>query len=193
MNKSVLNNYFHSLFPIEKEIVVQITEKFTSFKLHKNTVLIDKNEISSKTYFLEEGYMRSYILNEDNEEVTTNIYVAPCFVNDFLSFFKQQPTREIYQTITACSFWETSLENVQSNFHNIPEFREFSRLLFVINYHKLKDRTIEMASQKAETRYLNLLEQNPNVFQHIPLKVIASYLGITDSSLSRIRKDIGKY
>ncbi|MCK0192728.1 Crp/Fnr family transcriptional regulator [Arenibacter sp. F20364] len=192
MDKLILNNYFHSLFPIQKETVENITETFCDFAMEKNTTLLDKNAISTKTYFLEKGYVRSYILNEDNEEITTNIYAAPCFVNDFLSFFKKQPTKEIYQTITDCSFWETSLENVQKNFHNIPEFREFSRLLFVINYSKLNDRVIEMASEKAETRYINLLKQQSHIFQNVPLKIIASYLGITDSSLSRIRKEIGK-
>lgn len=193
MSKSILNNYFHSLFPIEKAIVEEITKPFDHFKLGKNKKLLDQNTVSTKTYFLENGYIRSYILNENGEEVTTNIFSAPCFVNDFLSFFKQQPTKETFQTITTCDFWETSLEHVQSNFHEIPEFREFSRLLFVINYHNIKDRMIEMVSQKAETRYLNLIKQKPEIFQHVPLKIIASYLGITDSSLSRIRKEISKF
>lgn len=192
MEKTKLNNYFHSLFPIQKEVVVEITKSFCDFSLKKNSTLLNKDEVSTKTYFLEKGYLRSYILNEDNEEITTTIYSAPCFVNDFLSFFKKQPTKETYQTITDCSFWETSLENVQTNFHNISEFREFSRLLFVINYSALNDRLIEMKSQKAETRYLNLLKNQPRVFQNVPLKIIASYLGVTDSSLSRIRKEIGK-
>ncbi|MEH7888550.1 Crp/Fnr family transcriptional regulator [Elizabethkingia meningoseptica] len=144
MDKSALNRYFHSLFTIPEEVVEKITEKFNPFKLDENKVLLDQNTVSTKTYFLEKGYVRSYILNEDNEEITTNIYTAPCFVNDFLSFFRQQPTKEIYQTITPCSFWETNLENVQSNFHNIPEFREFSRLLFVLNYHSIHDRLIQI-------------------------------------------------
>lgn len=192
MDKTSLNNYFHSLFTIRKEVVEKITEKFSRFELKANTVLLDKNVISTKTYFLEKGYVRSYILNEDNEEITTNIYTAPCFVNDFLSFFRQQPTKEIYQTVTDCVFWETGLENVQHNFHNIPEFREFSRLLFVLNYYNIHDRLIEMASQKASTRYASLMKKDPEIFRYIPLKVIASYLGIKDSSLSRIRRDIYK-
>lgn len=116
MDKSILNNYFNSLFPIQKEVIEKITETFSDFTLDKNVKLLDKDSISTKTFFLEKGYMRSYILNEDNEEITTNIYSAPCFVNDFLSFFKKQPTKETYQTITDCSFWETSLDNVQKNF-----------------------------------------------------------------------------
>lgn len=192
MDKTSLNTYFHSLFTIRKEVVEKITEKFSRFELKANTVLLDKNVISTKTYFLEKGYVRSYILNEDNEEITTNIYTAPCFVNDFLSFFRQQPTKEIYQTVTDCVFWETGLENVQHNFHNIPEFREFSRLLFVLNYYNIHDRLIEMASQKASTRYASLMKKDPEIFRYVPLKVIASYLGIKDSSLSRIRRDIYK-
>ncbi|WP_276875274.1 Crp/Fnr family transcriptional regulator [Chryseobacterium joostei] len=192
MDKSLINNYFHSLFSIKDEVVEKITETFNQFELKANAVLLDQNTISTKTYFLEKGYVRSYLLNEDNEEITTNIYAAPCFVNDFLSFFRQQPTKEIYQTVTNCTFWETGLENVQHNFHNIPEFREFSRLLFVLNYHNIHDRLIEMASQKASTRYFNLMKKDPDIFQHVPLKVIASYLGIKDSSLSRIRRDINK-
>lgn len=192
MDKSIINNYFKSLFPIENDVVEKITATFCEFELDKNQILIDQNTISTKTYFLEKGYVRSYTLNEDNEEVTTNIFYAPCFVNDFLSFFRKEPTKEVYQTISTCSFWETSLENVQNNFHNIPDFREFSRLLFVINYYKLNDRVIALTSQKAETRYLNLLQKNPDIFQHVPLKIISSYLGITNSSLSRIRKEIVK-
>lgn len=192
MDKSSINNYFHSLFSIQDEVVEKITEKFNQFELKANDVLLDQNTISTKTYFLEKGYVRSYLLNEDNEEITTNIYAAPCFVNDFLSFFRQQPTKEIYQAVTDCTFWETGLENVQYNFHNIPEFREFSRLLFVLNYHNIHNRLIEMASQKASTRYSNLMKKDPDIFQHVPLKIIASYLGIKDSSLSRIRRDINK-
>lgn len=192
MDKSSINNYFHSLFSIKDEVVEKITKTFNHFDLKPNTILLDQNTVSTKTYFLEKGYVRSYLLNEDNEEITTNIYAAPCFVNDFLSFFRQQPTKEIYQTITDCTFWETGLENVQYNFHNIPEFREFSRLLFVLNYYNIHDRLIEMASQKASTRYFNLMKKDPEIFQHVPLKVIASYLGIKDSSLSRIRRDINK-
>jgi CRP-like cAMP-binding protein len=86
MSKSVINDYFHSLFTIKKEVVEKITETFNHFELDKNLILLDKDNISTKTYFLEKGYVRSYILNEDNEEVTTNIYEAPCFVNDFCRF-----------------------------------------------------------------------------------------------------------
>lgn len=68
MDKTNLNSYFHSLFPIESKTVEKITETFKSFTLDKNTRLLEQGKISTQTYFLEEGYMRSYILNEEGEE-----------------------------------------------------------------------------------------------------------------------------
>ena len=81
-------------------------------------------------------------------------------------------------------------ENVQNCFHSYPEFREFGRMMLVTNYSNLHERMLGMIKDTAEVRYLNLITKHPNLFQYIPLKIIASYLGITDTSLSRIRKEI---
>jgi CRP-like cAMP-binding protein len=74
-------------------------------------------------------------------------------------------------------------------FHSIPEFREFGRANLVNAYAGLQERTLSMINLTAEQRYENLIASQPEIFQHSPLKYIASYLGVTDSSLSRIRKD----
>ncbi|HEY0751463.1 MAG TPA: Crp/Fnr family transcriptional regulator, partial [Chitinophagaceae bacterium] len=74
--------------------------------------------------------------------------------------------------------------------HSIPEFREFGRSILVRGFSNLKLRMLSMITETAEQRYASLLQHNPEIFQYAPLKYIASYLGITDSSLSRIRKDI---
>lgn len=81
-------------------------------------------------------------------------------------------------------------EKVQTCFHNYPEFREFGRMMLVTNYSNLHKRMLGMIKDSAETRYINLMIRHPYIFQNVPLKFIASYLGITDTSLSRIRKEI---
>jgi hypothetical protein len=83
-----------------------------------------------------------------------------------------------------------SYEDVQANFHGIPEFREFGRMMLITNYANLKSRMLGMIKDTAENRYLKLMTNQPEIFQNVPLKIIASYLGITDTSLSRIRKEI---
>jgi CRP-like cAMP-binding protein len=85
--------------------------------------------------------------------------------------------------------WYLSFDDLQKNFHTIPEFREFGRMLLINNHASLKQRMLSMIQQTGEQRYAHLMETHPEILQNVPLKNIASYLGVTDTSLSRIRRD----
>jgi CRP-like cAMP-binding protein len=190
MKTDILEKYIQTLLPISTEKVKLIIAKYEELKLEKSTLLLKENKICKEAYFLENGCIRSFIYNNDGQEVTTNIYTAPCYVFDFLSFFKQQPSKENFQTLTDCALWTMNYEDLQICFHTIPEFREFGRMMLVTNYSKLHERMIGMIKDTAEERYKKLLAEDANIFQQVPLKIIASYLGVTDTSLSRIRKEI---
>jgi hypothetical protein len=74
----------------------------------------------------------------------------------------------------------------------MPEFREFGRTILVNAIGHLKGRALSLVQETAEERYRKLITTNPDIFQHAALKHIASYLGITDTSLSRIRKEYAR-
>jgi CRP-like cAMP-binding protein len=190
MSRKKLEQYIQSLLPLSAEKATHLSNSFKKLETGKNHFLLKENNVSKETYFLESGFVRAFTIDVDGNEVTTNIFSAPSFVNDFASFFKQLPTRENFQTVTECAFWKMSFEDVQHNFHEVPEFREFGRMIMVTNYSQLNNRMISMIKDTAETRYLNLLNQHLDIFQNVPLKIIASYLGIADTSLSRIRKEL---
>jgi CRP-like cAMP-binding protein len=190
MNKEKIRKYIQLINPMPDEKAFELTEDFEYFAFPKHSFLIIENKIIKQTYFLETGYIRSFTHDKDGLEVTTNIYSSPCFVNDFSSFFKQLPAKQNFQTITGCEGWTMNLENVEKYFHNSPEFREFGRLLVLNHYDLLNERMLDMIKDSAESRYLKLLLNHPDVFQNVQLKIIASYLGITDTSLSRIRKEM---
>ncbi|MBK6828242.1 MAG: Crp/Fnr family transcriptional regulator [Chitinophagaceae bacterium] len=190
MNREILQKYITSILPMPTDKSAFFAEQFEPIKFSKDELLLKENKINKDTFVLESGYIRSFTFNQNDEEVTTNIFSAPCFVNDFLSFFKQQPTSENYQCLTHCKLWTMSYEKVQTCFHTYPEFREFGRMMLVTNYSNLHDRMLGMVKDTAENRYLKLMKNHPDIFQNVPLKFIASYLGITDTSLSRIRKEI---
>lgn len=190
MSREILQKYITSVLPMPVEKATFFAEQFEPSDLPKNELLIKENKISKDTFILESGYVRSFTFNNNGEEVTTNIFSAPCFVNDFLSFFKQQPNSENYQCLTDCKLWKMSYDKVQICFHTYPEFREFGRMMLVTNYSNLHERMLGMIKDTAEIRYLTLMKKHPYIFQNVPLKIIASYLGITNSSLSRIRKEI---
>ncbi len=190
MDREILQKYITSILPMPTDKSAFLAEQFDPIEISKNELLLKENKVSKDTFVLERGFVRSYTFDQNGEEVTTNIFSAPCFVNDFLSFFKQQPTSENYQCLTHCNLWTMSYEKVQNCFHTYPEFREFGRMMLVTNYSNLHDRMLGMIKDTAENRYLKLMKNHPDIFQNVPLKIIASYLGITDTSLSRIRREI---
>jgi CRP-like cAMP-binding protein len=190
MNRENIQNFIQTTIQMPAEKAKILADKFESIELPKNELIVTENKLTKNTYILESGFIRSYTLDNDGNEVTTNIYAPFCFMNDVLAFFKQQPASENFQTLTPCRLWKMSYEEVQANFHSIPEFREFGRMMLIANYSSLKDRMLGMIKDSAEERYLKLMTQHPDIFQNVPLKIIASYLGITDTSLSRVRKKI---
>jgi hypothetical protein len=111
------------------------------------------------------------------------------FTSDLLSFFKRIASKEYLQAITDCEFWSTTYEDMQASFHAFPEYREFGRLNIINQYGMLKQRMLSVLQETAEQRYDELMNADPELLQQVPLKYIASYLGIADTSLSRIRKE----
>jgi len=108
------------------------------------------------------------------------------------SFFKRGKSKENIQALSECEGWFITFAQLNKLFHSIPEFRDFGRSILVQGFSELKSRMLSMITETAEQRYIELLKSNPDIFQHAPLKNIASFLGITDTSLSRIRKEFAK-
>jgi CRP-like cAMP-binding protein len=184
--------FLQSVLPMSQEKASFIAEKFQAKTLQKGEYILKENRISDALYFIEEGCVRSYILDHNGDEITTNLYLSPITVNDFISFFKRQPTQENFQTLSECQAHFLTYQQVQESFHAMPEFREFGRMMLINNYSRLRDRMLDIVQLTAEQRYLKLITEQPDIFQQVPLKMIATYLGITDTSLSRIRKDLAK-
>lgn len=192
MDKQNLKNYFIKTLSMSDSKANELTLKYNYREFKKNDFLLEIKKISNEIFFIDQGMVRTFTFDIDGNEITTNIYSPPCFASDFLSFFKREPSQENVQALTNCKVWFLTYEQVQENFHSIPEFREFGRMLLINNYASLKTRMLGMIQLTAEQRYESLLKQNPEIFKHLQLKHIATYLGITDTSLSRIRKDAAK-
>ena len=170
-------------------IAIMIAEHFEVKNVRKNDFILSAGKICNEYMFLEEGYMRAFIYDYNGCDVTTNFYFKNQPVFDASSFFFRNASKENIQALTDCKGWVLNYDTIDKLFHSIPEFREFGRLMLVKEFVSLKERMLSTLTQTAEERYLKLIHNNPDIFQHSSLKNIASYLGITDSSLSRIRKN----
>jgi CRP-like cAMP-binding protein len=189
MNEHFLNKVFASSGITNAELEL-IIPKFTLITIAKNDYLLQEGTIEKKYWFVESGFVRSYIIDTEGNDITFNLYAETDVVIDYPSFFFFAPTRENIQALTDCVCWEINFNDFQELFSQIPNFRDQQRGLLVGSYFALKEHSISLIADQAKVRYLKLLKTKPNIIQNVSLKHIATFLGITDTSLSRIRKEI---
>jgi CRP-like cAMP-binding protein len=189
MNKDSLIQFIQNVFPVSDSKAEQLAENYKFREVPKNEFILKAGSVCNASHFIEEGLMRAYTYDLEGNDVTTAFYPQNTYAAEMFSFFKRAPSGEYIQALTDCKTWRLSYEDMQTSFHAMPEFRDFGRLNIINNYGLLKQRMLSTLHETAEERYANLINSNPEILQIAPLKHIASYLGITDTSLSRIRKD----
>jgi CRP-like cAMP-binding protein len=192
MDRSKLIQFINGSGLVSLEKAQEIAAHFSPHDIQRNEYFLKEGKVSNEYLFLENGFMRAFAHDTEGNDITTAFYKENTVVFEVFSFFKRIPSRENIQALTDSTGWVISFEQLNHLFHSLFEFREFGRNVLVIGYSALKLRMLSTITETAEERYARLLETNPEIFQHAPLKHIASYLGVTDSSLSRIRKEFSK-
>jgi len=186
------DHFLHTIFKPEsfkQEELDLILKQFVEVAFQKNDYLIEIGKTSTFYYFLEEGFLRSYSIDLDGNDITSKFFGPKDIVIDWHSYFLKKPAKEPVQALTAGKCWKIRFSDFMKLFH-IEAFREVGRTRLVQNYFELKNHSISVIADHARDRYLNLLEEKPQLVQNVPLKHLATYLGITDTSLSRIRKEL---
>jgi CRP-like cAMP-binding protein len=191
-HRSHLITFIQRVFPMQPVQAERIAGHFRMKAWAKNDFMLLEGKTCNEYHYIEQGFVRAYTHDLEGNDVTTGFYSFDNVVCEIYSFFKRVPSGENLQALTSCTTWSIGFEELQQVFHSMPEFREFGRTTLVNAYAHLKQRMLSMLHQTAEERYADLLEKNADIFQYAALKHIATYLGVTDTSLSRIRKDFAK-
>lgn len=192
MDQQQLINFLHASNLVSVPGAEEIAAHFSLKEFEKHTPVLKEGQVSNEYIFLQEGFMRAFAYDVDGNDITTNFYSAGQVVFEVHSFFNRTRSKENIETLTDSVAWFITYEQLNMLFHSIYEFREFGRSILVKEFSNLKNRMLSTITETAEERYASLLKTNPEIFKHAPLKHIASYLGVTDSSLSRIRKEFQK-
>jgi CRP-like cAMP-binding protein len=185
-------HFLNTIFKSENfkpEDLDKILSQYQRIEFAKNDYLVQEGSTANFYYFLESGFARSFAIDLEGNDITTKFFSASDIVIDWHSYFLKTKCRENIQAITPCVVWKIAFENFMKLF-NIEAFRDVGRTRLVNNYFELKNHSVSIIADPARDRYLNLLKDKPDIVQNVPLKQIATYLGITDTSLSRIRKEI---
>ena len=176
---------------VGKSVLLTIAEQFEEKALAKHDFLLKEGKVSGY-FYLHVGLLRAFTHDLEGNEVTTYFYAQNRVVFDASSFFLNIPSSENIQAVTDCQGYYTTFDKLNILFHTVPAFREFGRAMLVKEFVAYKQRTLAMINQSAETRYETLMRTHPEIFQYVSLKHIASYLGISERSLSRIRNEFAK-
>ena len=189
MDNASLIQFLRNSNLVSLQTATVIANTFQPKELKRSEFLLQEGTMANEYYFLQHGFMRSFAFDTEGNDITTHFYSGNQFVFEVSSFFNRTKSRENIQALEDCSGWFITYEQLNYLFHTLPEFRDFGRAILVKGFAALKTRMLSMITETADLRYHALLFSNPEIFQHAALKHIATYLGITDTSLSRIRKE----
>lgn len=172
---------------LENEILKkQYKQKHQEYTLPTKTTLLEAGEIAQNLYFIKQGCIRLWF-NQDGKDITFQFFFEGQGIASIESFIQETPSLFSLETIESTVVWKYSKADIFQIVEDFPELKDKLHKLIVsrlINYTHLFLSRIKDTPQE---RYENLLKEHPEIIKRVPQHYIASYLGITPVSLSRIR------
>lgn len=166
-----------------------IRRSFKPVFVPRDTIIEKAGEVPGYHNFIVSGFMRNFHLDEDGNEITTDLNDSPRFFTSYFHFMNRTISNENLHCITDCELLRIGRDDVDATAERSFTQKDYTIRILQEHLQKDKDRINDMANLTAEARYAKFVRANPNIIRHVPLKYIASYLGITQRHLSRLRSD----
>lgn len=184
-----IKQYFEKIVKISDEDWQIFSSKLVRKEFPKKHLLLRAGQTENYLSFVENGIVRFYIPTEDNDLTFTFIFENE-FMSAYDSFLTRQRSTYSVETLTQTTIWRISYNDLQIIYKETEIGNIIGRKAAEDLFLRKSIREIALLTQTAEQLYLNLFTKQPHLLQHIPLKYLASYIGITPQALSRIRKRI---
>lgn len=161
-------------------------------KVSKGEVLIREDQTVNKIYFVNQGSLRSFCFDKEGKEHTLQFAIKDWWISDFIAIYNKEPASLTIESISDSVVIEFNAQKLNDVYIQFPEFEPFQRKNLERHIVSLNKRILNQLKLNALERYNLFLQQYPNIEQHVPNYHVASYLGITPQSLSRIRAQKSK-
>lgn len=181
-----LLNHIQAYNKLSTEAISTLTDSFEEVVFSKNDFLLKEGQTCRYLYFIKNGAVRGYYFL-DNKEVTYWFGFENDFVTSFHSFITGQASVENIQFVEGSILWRISKDKLNSLYNSHHEIERLVRIAYEKYYIRLEERFVNAQFKTATERYESLLQQSPHIPERMPLGYIASYLGISQETLSRIR------
>ncbi|MCB0699277.1 MAG: Crp/Fnr family transcriptional regulator [Chitinophagales bacterium] len=182
-----LQLYIKNFFDVNDELLYEIASRFVPRQVNKGDFLLKQGRQCNQLSFIKSGLVRIYT-NIEDKEVTQWISTQGYFVTDLASFTFNTPARWNLQTLTDCELYTIEKDSYNQLIDVVPEWLQLEKLFIAKCFIILEERVNRHLFMTAEERYNQLMEQQPELFNQVPLQYLSSMLGMTPETFSRIRK-----
>ncbi len=184
-----LKDYIHSIVPLPEPVMQDVLQSFEKISLPKNTQILSQGKTCKYLYFIEKGLGRSYYINEKGKDVTVWFFSDQNIMVSVESFFQQKSSLYQMELLEDSQLYRISYSDLHKLFDKYHEMERFGRLVAIQLLSNLVEKLNAIQFQTAKQRYQFLIQKYPDIAYRAPLGHIASYLGITQETLSRIRAE----
>jgi CRP-like cAMP-binding protein len=185
--KDALETYLQQNLRLSPDEMTTILACFKHITVAKNDILLHQGEVCRYTYFVVNGSMRAFFIDDDGQEATRYIAFEQNFITTLNSFITQTPANEFLQATEKGDVLAISHTDFRILLSKIPAWKDLYIKQLEIAYTTNAWRLESFIKMDAKQRYDFLLKTNPQAIQRLSNKIIANYLGITQESLSRLK------
>jgi CRP-like cAMP-binding protein len=187
-----LYKYFNAISPLQDETWSMVEKLFSEKTLQKGDYFINEGETAKQIGFLKSGIIRAFYRNNEGIEYNKHFFVDNNIFGGYSSLVTSTPNKIIQQTLTECHVLVANYSEITKLYDLFPEFERVGRRLAERYFVDKEQREVEIVLLNADERYLIFRKDYPQLEQQIPQYHIASYLGITPTQLSRIRRKLSE-
>lgn len=190
--KSAVVQFLSNFSELDESERNLIAEKLTFKEFSKGSVLVEAGSVPQACYFVLKGCIRQYHVDSEGNERTTAIYAEDDGAVSSNDYVNQSASKSHLVCVEDTLVLLGNPEKDEAMYAEFPKLREITNSMIEQNLGKTKEDFANFVSSSPEDRYLSLLEKRPHLFNRVPLHQLASLIGITPESMSRIRKRLVK-
>ena len=185
-----LKGFLRQIIPISDEEFEKALPYFEKLNLKRGDYFVQQGKVCRQIAFINKGTLRTFYLNHKSDDVTSCFCNENCFATSYKSFIQRSPSELAIQAMVDSELFVISYENLNKLYDTNPIWLTIGRVLAEREYLIVEKYASMLNNETAKEKYLRLMKEQPSIVQIASVEDIASYLGVTRRTLSRIRKEI---